>query len=284
MIGASALLLFGGCVPADRGQPSASGDQTCEVTDADLSGFALRNPSDQARAQETLSCLIAHADAVLEDTPTHYGEAHMRWHAYAVLEGQRSEHTLAAPARLLSRSEVAEAAAWIDLFFEVGNGARLDPYGCRRVPAGLSTAYEHAKPDTVSDLCDRLKRQQPDPGDVNALSELAPFHACPAADAPGHEAIKMLPARLAASIDGDEAAFACLLDHARPELDNGRAPIGEAMVVIAAGYLRGDVSEAEWQRLEAALRDIGPGEEALLEEALNEARTRYGVVLGEARD
>lgn len=242
---ASAFLLSGGCGQAQTDLSAVDIDYICEITDADLGGLALRDPSREEDREAILACLIAHADAVQDQRPADYGEAHMRWHAYAVLDGRRPAQTLSVPAARLSQSEVAEAAAWIDQFHGVGTGATLDAYGCRVVPEEVMPAFLQAKPDTVSQLCDRLRQQAPTRDDRRALHQIAHFEGCPSADAPGRPELKLLPVRLAAQLDGNRIAFSCLLDNARRPLSVTYIPVGDPLIVLAAGHTAGMLSEGE---------------------------------------
>ncbi|MCP2671919.1 hypothetical protein NHF40_13360 [Maricaulaceae bacterium EIL42A08] len=271
---ASAILLSGGCGQAQTDLSAVDIDYICEITDADLGGFALRDPSREEGREAILACLIAHADAVLDQRPADYGEAHMRWHAYAVLDGRQPAQTLSVPAARLSQSEVAEAAAWIDQFHGVGTGATLDAYGCRVVPEEVMPAFLQAKPDTVSQLCDQLRQQAPASDDRRALHQIAHFEGCPEVDAPGRPELKMLPARLAAQVDGNRIAFSCLLDNARRPLSSTYIPVGDPLIVLAAGHSAGMLEAGEWADVIRRVDD-----EAIIADALDTAAQVYGAVI-----
>lgn len=219
-----------------------------------LSGLSLLEPAAEGGRAATLDCLIFVADQTWTEATLKYGEAHFRWHAFAVLDGRRAAESIVQPAGALYWSEARDAVKWLGMVMSHDAWRAEDAYGCPLAPEALRPAIEAARPDPLSEMCERLTRLQPDPSDSAAIAAMAPFHgACPDRERYGLRSLQLLPARMAVRAQGDRIAFGCLLDDVRVAMESDSIPLPDQLAIFMAARRLDLLAPGEWEALTARI-------------------------------
>jgi hypothetical protein len=250
------MVLTAGCSEAPPPRPTATTTCPDGSIAPGLSGLSLLDPEAEGGRAATLECLIFIADQTWAKAPLEYGEAHFRWHAFAVLDERRTAEGLVEAAGALYWSQAQDAVRWLGMVMGHGAWRAEDDYGCPVAPEALGPALEAARPDPLSDMCERLTRLQPDPSDPAAMAAAAPFvGACPDRERYGLKRLQLLPARAAVKAHGDQVAFGCLLDDVRGALDSDAIPLPDQLAIFMAARRLGLLAPGEWETVTARIEN-----------------------------
>lgn len=250
------IVLTAGCTEALQPGPTATTTCPDGSIAPGLSGLSLLGPEAEGDRAAMLDCLIFVADQTWAEAPLEYSEAHFRWHAFAVLDERRTAESLVEAAGALYWSQAQDAVRWLGMIMGHGAWRAEDAYGCPVAPEVLGPALEAARPDPLSDMCERLARLQPAPSDPAAMAAAAPFHgACPYRERYGLNRLQLVPARAAVRAQGDRIAFGCLLDDVRVALDSETTPLPDQLAIFMAARQLGLLAPGEWEAVTARIEN-----------------------------